>query len=251
MKKKTIEAWHFLRKDGRLNYPPYTKIRPGVTLKVKVPIALCGPGLHASLKALDALSYAPGAIVCRVRMSGDIIHGPDKLVASERTVIWMADATTLLHEIAAWVGRRVLKRERRAGREPDKRSWGALKAKQLWLQGKISDKELEAAARAAWAARAAMRASWAGIQTVWNAKRAAAWTAAWEAARAAAWVAGCEARTTALAAQAAAAEATWMEQASACPAGGKTCAAREKRIQGKELERRLNLLKRIVVKAAA
>lgn len=74
--------------------------------------------------------------------------------------------------------------------KPDPRSIAAIEAKRKWLRGEITDKELNAARAAAWAAAraaagaAAWDAAWAAAR---DAARAAAWAAAWDAARAAAW----------------------------------------------------------------
>ena len=159
------------RGDGR-------EVCVGETLTVEPPIVPCERGLHASVRAIDALEYAPGSLVCRVRLSGEIVaHGGDKHAASERTVLWMADATRILHEFSVWVARSALLRERQLGREPDKRSWEALRVKALWIRGEATDAQLAAARDAAWdAARAAAR------DAAWD----AAWAAAWDAARAAA-----------------------------------------------------------------
>jgi len=183
-------GWHFLCEDGKLQFPPRKKVKVGQTLKVKGPLELCRVGLHASKNALDALGYAPGPIVCRVRLSGEIIEGDDKACATERTVLWMADATEALHRMSIWSATRALKRERKAGREPDKRSWAAIKAKEDWLAGRITDDELFAARDAARAARDAARAardaSWAAAwDAAWAAARDASWAAAWDVARAA------------------------------------------------------------------
>lgn len=105
--------WHFLPPDGRLQYgdrklvvvgerlmlPPDTKIIP------------CKVGYHASLRAIDALQYAPGPIVCRVTLQGEKIpYGDpvDKYVAEGRTVLWMADATDALREFARWCALQVI-----------------------------------------------------------------------------------------------------------------------------------------------
>jgi hypothetical protein len=66
----------------------------------------------------------------------------------------------LLHELSIIFAERSLMKEVEAGRFPDPRSWWAVNAKKLWLQGKISDEELEKArayadAAAAYAADAA------------------------------------------------------------------------------------------------
>ena len=214
---KHILAWHFLPDDRKLQYAPYTPVEPGQVLRVEGPLELCRRGLHASIRPLDALRYAPGSIVCRVEMGGDILHGDDKLCASERKTLWVADATNALHEFACLCAERELLRRRRAGREPDKRCWAAIEAKRAWLRGEIDDKALAAAwdaaaaaaraaaaaaadaavdtaVAAAWAAaRAAARdaawAAWAAADdAAWAAARAAAWAAAVDAAWAAAWV---------------------------------------------------------------
>ena len=173
-----ILAWYFLPDDRKLRYAPYTPVEPGQVLRVEGPLVeLCRRGLHASIRPLDALRYAPGSIVCRVEMGGDILHGDDKLYASERKTLWVADATNALHEFACLCAERELLRRRRAGREPDKRCWAAIEAKRARLRGEIDDEALAAAAEAA--AEAAARGAAVGA-----AAEAAAWAAAWAAARA-------------------------------------------------------------------
>jgi hypothetical protein len=54
---------------------------------------------------LDALTYSPGNVICRVQCGGKIIHGDDKLVCSERKILWKLDATRTirtLHEFNLW-----------------------------------------------------------------------------------------------------------------------------------------------------
>ena len=121
---------------------------------------------------MDALKYAPGPVICRVELGGRIVHEGhyrrpcDKCVASERTVIAMTDATSILHEFACWAAERALNRID----NPDPRSVEAIQAKRKWMRGEITDAELAAAWAAAW--DAAGDAAW-----------TAAWTAAWAAAR--------------------------------------------------------------------
>ena len=170
----SVLAWHFLPDDGCLRFGKREKVRVGRAYKADGPLELCSNGMHASTSILDALFYAPGAIVCRVEMRGEIIEGDDKLCARERKVLWKVDATRTLHEFAIWCAKRALKR----AKVTDKRCWDALKVKQRWLDGKATGAELDAASAAARAA------AWAAA---WDAARAAAWAAAWDAARAAAW----------------------------------------------------------------
>ena len=189
-------AWHFLSEDKRLGYGDGRSVELGETLECEGKPKLCNNGLHGSARLIDALGYASGPIVCRVEIDGDVIEGEDKLCGRRRTVLWMFDATNILHEFACGCAEDALALVAR----PDARSVAAIVAKRKWLRGEITDKELDAAwaaARAAaWdarddarddalAARAAARA--AARYAVWAVAGNAAWDAAW-AARAA-WAA--------------------------------------------------------------
>ena len=166
-------AWHFLPDNGRMRWGKWKPVRAGVTYVHSGPIKLCEHGLHASVRAIDALGYAPGSLVCRVRMSGDAEADADKIAASRRRVLWMADATRVLHLYACRCAEHALA----LIPSPDPRSVRAIEIKRSWLDGKATIEELDAARDAAWvAASAAARA----------AARDAAWDAAWAAARAAA-----------------------------------------------------------------
>ncbi len=170
-------AWHFLNDEGTLRRGGL-KVTPGLTLRMRGKLVMCERGFHASVKSIDALQYAPGSMLCRVKLGGEIIEDTDKVVASERTVLWMADATNTLHEFACWCAENALNLIREKGQELDPRSWGAIEAKRKWLRGEITDEELDAARGAAWdAARGA----------AWDAARGAAWGAARGAARGSAW----------------------------------------------------------------
>ncbi len=87
-----IVAWHWLL-DGKMR--DGTPVHVGETYSVDGPIQMCQRGLHASERITDALRYAPGTTLCRVRLHGDVIRDTDKIVASRRTVIAMTDGTQL------------------------------------------------------------------------------------------------------------------------------------------------------------
>jgi hypothetical protein len=210
---KALLAWHWLADDRKTQYGrPRVLVTPG--LKLSLPDGeepeLCQRGFHASVRVLDALRYAQGAVICRVRLSGIIVRGDDKVVASSREVLWMADATETLHLFACDEAERAMARVE----NPDQRSVAAIVAKRAWLRGEITDKQLAAARDAAWAA--ARVAAWAAA---WDAARvaardaawAAAWAAARDAARAAARVAARDAAWAAAwdAARVAARDAAW------------------------------------------
>jgi hypothetical protein len=169
---KTIVGYWFCKNDLILPNGDGRKIEIGVTHKVEGEIVPCKHGLHASERPLDALSYAPGLVACKVILSGKIIsHNGDKYAASERKYIHIADATETLRLFARKCALDVI------------HLWDAPDVVVRYL--KTGDELLRAAAwDAAWdAARAA-----AG-DAAWDAARAAAWAAAGAAAGAPAWAA--------------------------------------------------------------
>ena len=193
-----ILAWHFLADDRRLQYGERVLIEAGSVSEAIGRLKLCDNGLHASLKPLDALGFAPGAMIERVLLEGEILHGDDKLCARQRTCLWIGDATNLLHEYACWAAEYAFAIVEKAGGTIDQRSRAAVDAKRKWLRHEISDEELAAAEDAAWVAT--RDAAWVAAEA---AARAAAEDAAWVAAREAAWVA------TEAAARVAAEDAAW------------------------------------------
>lgn len=85
-----------------------------------------------------------------------------------------------LRLVAVSYASRALRDERKAGREPDPRSWEAVKVAKKFANGKATEQELSAAESAAWSA------AWsAAPSAAWSAARAAE-SAAWSAAQSAA-----------------------------------------------------------------
>ena len=185
-------AWHFLSDDKRLGYDDGRLVEVDVPLECEGEPVLCNNGMHGSVRLIDALKYASGPIVCRVEIEGDVIEGENKLCGHRRTVLWMLDATQILHEFACQCAEDALA----LVAEPDPRSVAAIAAKRQWLRGEIADEELAASRAAAWAAAetAAEAAAWAAARAdAWAAADAAARAAACAAARAAARNAECAA----------------------------------------------------------
>ena len=175
-------AWHFLSEDKRLGYGDGRLVEVGATLECKGKPALCSNGMHGSARLIDALRYANGPIVCRVKIDGDVIEDDDKLCGRRRTVLWLLDATRILHEFACACAEDALALVER----PDARSVEAIEAKRKWLNDEITDEELAAAwdAAEAVAGNAALYAASADAEAVsWAAASACAWAAAWAAAR--------------------------------------------------------------------
>jgi hypothetical protein len=191
-----------LPKDECLDWPPHTPVEVGQTLAEYRPLVLCDVGLHASTRAIDALQYAPGPIVCRVECHGEIIRGEDKLCSSRRTVLAMVDATETLRRFARLCALDVIHLW-----EPPGVVIEYLYTGDERLRVEAQDAVLDAAwaARATWATWAAARgARDAARDAVLNAARDAVLNAAWDAAwaardvtRNAAWAARDAARAAA------------------------------------------------------
>ncbi len=189
-----MKAWHFVANNRKLGYGDNRLVETGRTYKVKGEISLCRNGMHGSKRIIDALKYAPGSIVCRVDITGEIVKGNDKIVGRSRKVLWMMNIENILHEFACRCAEDALA----LIKKPDLRSIAAIQAKRDWLAGKISDNELAAARNAA--RGAAWDAAWAVARAAAkDAARAAAKDAARAAVRDAAWTV----------ADAAARDATW------------------------------------------
>jgi len=167
-----MKAWHFIRNDRKMGYGSGEVIEVGKKYSVEGEIKLCSWGLHGSLIAIDALLYAPGNIITWCEYSGEILHGDDKLVAQERTVLWMYDAEYLLKDFARWCALQVA----------DK--WNAPDIVIEYL--KTGNEKIRSAAKsAAWSA--ADSDAWSAADSAaWSAAKSAADSAAWSAAKSAA-----------------------------------------------------------------
>ena len=94
---KTMKGWHFVNDKLRDGTPVP---RDGVWLKHQGPLKLCESGLHWSREPFDALTYAPGKILCEIEARGETLHDKDKSVSRERRVIRRMDATEMLRFFA-------------------------------------------------------------------------------------------------------------------------------------------------------
>ena len=185
---KPVLAWWFSAARS-LPHGDGRRVKLGRTHKVGGSIVPCRNGLHASVRPIDALRYASGAIVWRVELSGVIIpHDGDKFAASERKYIAGGiDVTDTLRHFARRCALDVIA------------LWDAPAVVVRYL--KTGDEKIRDAARAA---------AWAAARdAAWDAARAAARDAAWAAARAAAGAAAGAAARAAAGAAARAAEYQW------------------------------------------
>lgn len=103
MKLKPKQAWHFIRRDengiDRLRDGSEAP-KDGEWLEYSGPLVMCKSGLHFSRHPYDALTYAPGEVLCLVEIGGTIIDGEDKGVCSRRKIIARKDATEGLRYFA-------------------------------------------------------------------------------------------------------------------------------------------------------
>ena len=101
-----MKAWHFVGEtllDGRA-IP-----EDGEWLEHQGRLIMCESGLHASRKITDALKYAPGSTVCRVKIGeNDYIEEGDKLVARRRKILWRVDGEAALRAFARWCALQVV-----------------------------------------------------------------------------------------------------------------------------------------------
>ena len=180
MTEKSVLAWHFVGETLRDGQPIPDD---GVWLEHTEPLRICESGLHASRRLIDALSYAPGSTICRVRLEGIGEEERDKLVCKRRKILWRIDGEKILGAFARSQALSVI------------HLWDAPGVVKDYLE--TGDETLRSAARsaassAAWPAEYAARsaeyaawsAAWYAADVAWSAARSAARSAAWYAAKA-------------------------------------------------------------------
>ena len=145
----SVLAWHFAGdklRDGR----PLPA--DGEWLEHDGPVVICESGLHASQRIIDALQYAPGATICRVRCQGDIARESDKIACRRRKIVWRIDGEELLRDFSRWAAWSVID------------LWDAPQVVREYLA--TGNEDLRAAARAATddvSGSATRAASWAAL----------------------------------------------------------------------------------------
>src|SRR3990167_7393754 len=213
-------GWHFLPADRRLRGSREV-VEAGRTYRAEGPLEICENGMHASARAIDALMYAPGPLVCRVELVGERLDAADKSCARERSVLWLADATTVLHEFACTVATDALHLAEARGARGGPRPRAGGGGKGRGPPGAARPAAGDAARAAAWAA-----AGDAARAAAWAAAGDAAWADAWAAARADAWAAAEAAARDAArdAARAAAWAAAWADAWAAAGAAARAAA---------------------------
>ena len=193
MSEKKILAWHFLPDDRMLaNQTPPMLVEPGFIYgEPEGEIVICERGMHGSRRVYDALKWAAGSQLCRVRMWGDVTEHADKLVSRYREVLAIRDVASELRLWGCWCIRNTPIADGRFVWDllTDERSRHAVEVAEKFARGEATREELDSAASAAWttareardAARAASWASWAAGAIVRDAARAGDWAGDWAA----------------------------------------------------------------------
>ena len=91
-----MQAFWFSPDDHKLGHDDSRKVRVGTTHTIKGPPILCKHGLHASVRLIDALRYAPGSTLYLVDISGRVLKDEDKIVGTKRRYLKRFDAEKLL-----------------------------------------------------------------------------------------------------------------------------------------------------------
>ena len=141
-----------------------------------------------------ALDGASGTIASRVLLWGELHACGQRVCASEREIVWSADAAAVLRDWALWCVRNTPLHDGRTVWHllTDRRSWEAVEAAERYVRGEASAVELEdarTAARDVWLHRAA--------DDPHESAALAAWQVASPDARSAAWGAGTSTRRAA------------------------------------------------------
>lgn len=134
-----INAWHFLNKECQLRYRTQELVEVGKKYYASGPLAICKNGMHACIRVIDALQYAPGYTLCYVTCGGDIVQHGNELCSRWRRVERMMDATKLLHEFSCNIAEEMLQ----ITKITEQQLFDAIATKRAWINGKGTDKDLD------------------------------------------------------------------------------------------------------------
>ena len=215
-------AYYFAPENNKLRYGDNREIVVGESHTVDCKPKCCERGLHASLRPIDALKYAPGNQLYIVNITGSVDSNDDKICGTSRLYIdKIPNCGELLREFSRLVALKVMLKEL-----PNANPviFKYLRTGDIKLRSAAES----AAESASWSAAesAAESAAWSAAESAaWSAaesaSRSAAWSAAWSASRSAAWSAAWSAAESAAesaswsAAESAAESAAWSAAESA------------------------------------
>ena len=118
-----VEGWHFIDRSLQLTHGDGRKVEAGDTIHVDGPIVVMKNGLLVSTKPIVALKFGRRPIACRVVGSGEVVQGNDgQWACSDRTCLWLSDATFAVIQWAGWCAVRALTNLKERGLPVDPRS---------------------------------------------------------------------------------------------------------------------------------
>ena len=140
----TIRGWHFIGADFKLRFSQET-VELGKISEATGPISLCNNGMHACRLILDALKFANGPVVCRVKIFGETQEDREKICGRYRQVLAYGDIIWQLHQYGFDLTSSIL-----SGEETD--LWELLDVKKKWIErrassGTLADARQEAKTR--------------------------------------------------------------------------------------------------------
>jgi hypothetical protein len=98
----SVNVWWFCKDDHSLQYEDGRIASIGQTHTVDPEkVELCKYGLHGSTHVVNALNYGHGDRLFYCRLDGKVIHGIDKVVASQRT--YLAGGIDVSYELRTFV----------------------------------------------------------------------------------------------------------------------------------------------------
>lgn len=152
-------AWHFIKNDYHLAYDlSHIICAEGLLSTVEPPLIAGQRGLHASPSIHQAIVSAPGTVLCRVELSGEVIensnNGRNTLCAQKRYVHQMMEVSGFLEGLQCRVILEYLKSLENVDISKEARDKvttcvEAVKAKAQYLRQRVTRDELEKAVAAA------------------------------------------------------------------------------------------------------
>ena len=165
-------GWHFLQTDRCLQWNAEKPLEVSDELHIELPLEILRRGLHWCKRPIDALTYAPGSVVCYVEVWGETQFDSDIGVSEYRRITWMHDAELLLWQYACDIIEDALL----LANVVEPASWAAVELRREWLEGcnVVLDQWHAVQSAAHVAVQVAPR------HTAQHAAQHASWVATWE-----------------------------------------------------------------------